>query len=251
MLSNKQISLDLRLDFKLETVFAILVAIEIVLLLIDVLMSCCGFIEHGKLSVLFDITLEANIPTWFSSTQAVVTGLVALILARSRKQTAQRKQAIAWYLVGAFFIYLGIDDAAQIHERVSTFINDTMSKESEGLIASILKYFPSYHWQIFFLPVFVIVGVYMMFTLYGELRQHQALLVFIIAMACYAVAVALDYIDGVSAYYNFILSHIQISFDELEHISRAIEEFLEMLGTTFFMMSFLLILSRPAEPKPD
>lgn len=247
MLLNKKIQLQVNLDFKLENLFAILVSIEVILLLIDSLVSCCGFVSHSKLQDLLDITLEANIPTWFSSTQAIMTGLVAILIARIRSPD-DRKKALGWYLTGAFFVYLGIDDAAQIHERVSTFMNDVIKNaDDETLLSGVLKIFPSYHWQIFFLPVFAIIGVLMMGFIFFELRGKKALPVFIAAMACYVVAVGLDYVDGVSQYYDFVLQYTSISFDELEHISRAIEEFLEMLGTTLFMMSFLLVLdsSRP------
>jgi len=242
MLSDKEVNLRISIDFKLINLFAVLVAIEVLFLLIDNLVSCCGLVTHNKLRALVDITLEANIPTWFSSTQAIVTGIIALLIGHIRKQQAERKKMTGWYLTGLFFIYLGIDDAAQIHERVSTFINDVVKEgSSNGLISSLVDMFPSYHWQVLFLPVFIIAGVIMLVFIFSELKQNKALPVFIAAIFCYVFAVGLDYIDGRSYYYNVLLGLIPLGLPELEHISRAIEEFFEMLGTTLFMMSFLLV----------
>lgn len=252
MLPDRQVSIHIDFGFKLANLFAILVGIEVLFLLIDMIVTCCGLVTHPKLRLLLDITYEANIPTWFSSTQALVTGIVALLVGQIRSKQSERKLAKGWYLTGGFFIYLGIDDAAQIHERVSTFINDAV-KDSGGnaFISAIMDLLPSYHWQLFFLPVFILVGVFMTWFLYHEFKHKSALPVFFAAMSCYAVAVGLDYIDGIPGNYRVAQEYLSFSTKEMVHLSRAIEEFLEMLGTTLFMMSFLLVYESPVSEKGE
>ena len=241
---NRDVNFRLDFSFNLGNIVAILIGLDLLFLILDTTTSCCGLVTHKKLLVLFDITEEANIPTWFSSTQAMLTGIVALVIGHLRAGESEKRKSFGWYLTGAAFLYLGIDDAAQIHERFSTFINDSLAASGgNAFISALMEMLPSYHWQLFFLPVFLVVGLVMMIFLYQELRQYKALTVFIAGIACYAIAVGLDYIDGIPRNYTYLQQYIPMTVKELMHLSRALEEFLEMLGTTFFMASFLLIYS--------
>ena len=67
---------------------------------------------------IFHMDYERNVPTWFSSSQLLMVGAVWAILG---VHLARRQQAI-WPVVAASaaFIFLSMDEAAQVHERIST-----------------------------------------------------------------------------------------------------------------------------------
>lgn len=223
-----------------QKLFVSLIAIEILFLLVDTVINCCGLVTSIELRRLLDITLEANLPTWFSSTQLLFTGLVACSLAGLQRAHGRRSRQLGWTILAVFFIYMGIDDAAQIHERLATVTADILkASESEALMVEAVKNFRSYHWQLFFLPVFGAVGLFMTVFLFREFSDRRTFGLFVAALSCYVLAVGLDYFDGIDSNYDVIVAYAGYSFDQVRHLFRALEEFIEMLGTTLFLMCFL------------
>ncbi|HED16951.1 MAG TPA: hypothetical protein ENI64_09105, partial [Gammaproteobacteria bacterium] len=153
--------LKIELDIDPRKLLLVLVTIELIFLMIDGLFNCCWFGASQDLKVLFDITREANLPTWFSSTQAVVVGLLAWVYARQREGLKPQQAATGWYVIAVFFSYLGIDDAAQLHERVATALsNSAESGETNSWLVDQFLGFSSYYWQFLFVPVFGAVALY-------------------------------------------------------------------------------------------
>jgi hypothetical protein len=73
-----------------------------------------------------DVDNEGNWATWFSSTIDLLTGIVAFInawLINRRAHSSLSNDAIGWMISGCVFIYLGMDDAAQIHEHTAGFFS--------------------------------------------------------------------------------------------------------------------------------
>lgn len=65
----------------------------------------------------FDIGGEANLPTWWNSTLLVLIAVLALSAAIvSAGSTAERR---AWWVVAAAATYLSIDEATELHERLT------------------------------------------------------------------------------------------------------------------------------------
>jgi hypothetical protein len=59
-------------------------------------------------------------------------------------------------------------------------------------------------------------------------------------MSLYAVAIGLDYVEGLdSDQYEGIAAFFSTEEYRIEHLSKTLEEFLEMLGTTIFLIVFL------------
>ena len=62
------------------------------------------------------------------------------------------------------------------------------------------------------------------------------------ALGLYVVAVGMDYVEGIKSDpspYQGIAEFFQTKVKSVRHYSKAIEETLEMLGTTFFLATFL------------
>ena len=230
--------MDIRLSIKVteQQLLTLFVGIATLLLVIDSVAFQLRTQLPEKIHVLFDITLEGNIPTWYSVMQAFVVAIVCCFIMLHYRQHQQRLLFVSWALISLFFAYLSIDDASQFHERIATVW-------AANQRAELLDSFNSYHWQLLFLPVFIVFGIYMAIVFYrevsGRARGYLAA-----GLASFGLAVLLDYIDGVFSLYDSVMLRFNLSYDEIEHIARAAEEFIEMLGLAFFLTGFMLHLWR-------
>jgi len=233
--------LKIELNIDPRKLLLTLLVIELIFLMIDGLFNCCWRAASTDLKILFDITREANLPTWFSSTQAVVVGLIAWVYARQRKGLTSRQSATGWYVIAAFFIYLGIDDAAQLHERVATALStDVQSDEANSWLVEQFLGFSSYYWQFLFVPVFGAIALYMFLFLYRVFDGWKNLFIFSSGIALYVVAVVLDYVEGIDRWVAWMAENSFYIESQITHFLRALEEFLEMFGTSLILYSFLL-----------
>lgn len=64
---------------------------------------------------LFMLNAEANIPTFFSALNLMLCGLLLLLVAAFTSR-ARRRFAGSWFLLGVGALFVGVDEAAQIHE---------------------------------------------------------------------------------------------------------------------------------------
>jgi hypothetical protein len=79
--------------------------------------------EHGYryfygLAPLLDPAREANVPTWFSSSLLLLTG-VALALAGARLKAAGSRDARWWLALAAVACLASLDETANLHELLS------------------------------------------------------------------------------------------------------------------------------------
>lgn len=233
--------LQIDVAFSREKALLALIAAELALVLVDLTIYVFNFAIPKPFQQLFDLTLEANLPTWFSSTQLLVVGIVAMIVSRQRYALGLKRAALAWMVISAFFAYMGIDDASQIHERVATGVSQ-LAKQSEadfGLLHTFIQ-FPSYYWQVIFLPVFGSIGLFMLVFLYKELGNNTSFWLFLSGMTCYVIAVGLDYYDGIKGdNYKLIADYTVLSLQDVQHVLRVLEEYIEDLGGTLFLGSFM------------
>ncbi len=127
----------------------------------------------------------------------------------------------------AFFAWIGLDDGAAIHERVGTAV--------EGGVA----FFPSYAWQVVFVPIFTVA---MLVTFHVVLRTRRASwtrTLFTAGLACYIVAVGLDYLEGRVGAYDHVASFLGVPLESVSHYSRVVEEFFEDFGASLILVALL------------
>jgi hypothetical protein len=241
------VNVSAELDISTRSIFAALLAAEVLLLVMDGLARCC--IQSTELRELFDITLEANLPTWFSSTQALLVAAAAYLCGRIRAKHGLGYRRAGWLLLSVFFVYLGADDAASLHERVATALSNMAdaSGAETGLVGA-FRAFPSYYWQALFGPVFLVMGAFIVIFMFRELGAGKPLAILILGLGCYAFAVGLDYFDGIDRNYDVVVRNTPYMLDDARHVFRALEEFLEMLGTTLILVTFLGHWTRLAQP---
>ena len=208
--------------------------------------------EVGAIRRLTNIAREDGLASWFGTTQTLLVALTAWgIWTLVQAEQAQRWRRVGWFVVAAMFTYMAIDDGAQLHERLGS-LSVAVSEQSGS---SPLDLFPSYAWQILFVPLFGAFGIALAAFLWHELRDTTALVLVGVALLCFAAAVGLDFIEGLDEdhpwnLYTWISAHTDLSqftlarfrhtpYDTLEHFSRSLEEFLEMLANTCLWVAFI------------
>ena len=123
--------------------------------------------QIGALRRLFDIAREDSLASWFACTQTLLLGLtLGFIWLCKKNQPNRQREALGWLILTRFFLYMAVDDGAQIHERLGTVFKKTMEQAGNNL-----DFFPSYTWQIIFLPVFVGLGVFTYYFLWNQLTE--------------------------------------------------------------------------------
>ncbi len=227
--------------------------------------------DSGAVRRLFNTTNEEGLASWFAVTQTWMIGLTLWIIALTRKsEQKHRKSWLGWCFLAVFFMYLAVDDGAAIHERLGTAYGpdraaSTMVENAEQKIAPpdsepSGRFFPSYGWQVLFMPFFSVIGLFMLGFLWVELQTTPWRLMVIGALSCLALAVGLDFIEGLDERHPWnvyvwiidrwdIIEFTEIHFDSLpyatvRHFSKSIEECLEMVGMTLFWSVFLQYLGR-------
>lgn len=214
--------------------FLTLLLADYSLVLLDVLIARWRLVPVAGLAQAFDMTQEANLLTWYSSTQLLFVAVFGFLCAcRLRLTDAPRWRQAGWVIISLFFLYMAVDDGAYLHERLGGAFGRTVSDSSPLAFAG---RYPSYHWQVLLGPMFGAMGLFILVFLQRELGRRMQWVV-VAALGCYAVAVFLDFLDGYGDgdVYRYLSSLTAASRDTQQHYMRVVEEFLELLGTTLFL----------------
>ncbi|WP_412070107.1 hypothetical protein [Rubrivirga sp. IMCC43871] len=192
----------------------------------------------------FDGASERGLGSFVSVMQTALLALTTWgVVALARATGAPRARVWGWTLLAAAFSYLALDDGTMLHERVGSAFADTSASETSA--------FPSYYWQLLLGPVFAALGLFMAAFLWRELPRRQWVRV-VGALALLAVAVALDFVDGLSLLHPanptgpiaaaLGMADPTLGMDApalVTHIARVVEESLEIVAMTLLWSAIL------------
>ncbi len=187
----------------------------------------------------FDITVEVSLPTFFAAGQAILAGVTALVVsAVLRKQGAKWWRVRLWQCVALFLLFVGIDDAATLHERVNTVI----PLDFVDAIG-----FAGYPWHALFGPFLLAAALAAFVFLWFEFgRAGRIARPFLYAAAiCVGIAVALDIVQGVDEM-ALLRADPLLAVASVQK-STITEEVLEMVAMTFVWFAILRFLNRTAD----
>ena len=80
----------------------------------------CHLVLHARVeayTVLFDLDLEANLPTFFNCALFFLCAALLYVSGRDQEVSLRR----GWYLLAGVFAFLGVDEGSQIHEKFMLF----------------------------------------------------------------------------------------------------------------------------------
>lgn len=217
-------------------IFLACVAIEVALVLLDLSVNWLKWSNTGAIRRLFNITREDGLASFFGIMQTAavaVTLWLTWFLVKQHKSSSVSLNSAGWLMLAIFLTYIAIDDGAMVHERIGTAFTSANTHLS----------LPTYGWQVVMGPLFAVMGIAMIGFLWRQgstaIRRDWLIAAFLFM----AIAVGLDYIEGMEDGYRLLIDQTGWRTKTISHFSKSIEEFLEMLGMSILLILFLRHLS--------
>ncbi len=194
---------------------------------------------------LFDVGYESNVPTWFSSVQFLLLGLVCgSIYVFQRELHPEKKFSILWIACALGCFFLSLDEVAMIHETAGSLFERYLEGNETPTIDSALSDFNSYYWVLVYVPLALPIAIWLVWFFSRELGRYRIFP--IVGMILFLLgAVGVDYHEGTCS---------DVDEDQITGIARWIvvemDSYLieEMLGVTLALMG-CLFLSAELFPK--
>jgi hypothetical protein len=183
---------------------------------------------------IYSIKYEDSIGTWYSILLALMTACAALLCFLEQYES-NRRRALGWFIIAAFFVYISIDDQVTLHEQFGFVFEKSVAPR---LMVGTFR-LPSYGWQFVYGPFFGMMGIFILFFSFRVLSAKSGKKMVSVSLLLYTLAVLLDFWEGsdllFSAFYE------AVGFDEHSalHWFRIVEESCEMAGTIIFTNAFL------------
>ncbi len=220
-------------EIPVRWVFLALVAIELMIVAVNFLDWRFGM-PSRLMHDLFYLDGEANIPTWFSSSQLLVAGLIVGLAAFSG-QTGRHPSRLFFLVVAAGAVFLSMDEVATVHE----LIGERLKK---------LSFVPSFqdsHGAWILLYALIAVGLLVVnlrnllacWTRYRRAAATAGIGAGVIVAGAIGVEVA-----------SYGLTRDPHSLDY--RLAASAEEFFEMIGGTVLLCGALLFLRDRLLPQP-
>lgn len=255
-MSKVPVYLEIDSDRLARRVLVFCIVAEVVFVFLDYQVNYAEWTDIGAMRRMFNTAREDGLASWFAITQTLLTGLtIGLIYLCVKNAGAARWRSTGWLVLTLFFLYMAVDDGAQLHERLGS----TVKAMREGAGGS-FDFFPSYTWQILLLPVFAALGLFMLGFLWHELNDKSSRILLVFAISLQVLAVGLDFVEGLDPEHRWnvytILSerfdlHLwtaerfgETPYDALRHFSKSLEETIEMAAISILWFLFLRRLSR-------
>ena len=238
-----------RLEFdagrSINVLLSALICFEILCVIGDEIFNVRGLIGLGPIRRLFDITLEDGIASWFAVTQTWMVGLTAAfiyLVVRADEGAPWRR--VGWAVIALFFLYMAMDDGAKFHERIGSSVRRIIQGESANDGTRQIGFFPSYTWQLVFLPIFGAFGLFVLWFLNKELQFMRDKLMVVVAIGLLVLAVTADFFEGIEGQHplnlhSWMSVKWDLNIDAVRHYSRSFEEFVEMLAISFLWIVYL------------
>lgn len=176
---------------------------------------------------LVDLDDEGSIATWFSSMQLFVVGL--LFFFKSRHANAVELPSATFFcILGLGFIFLSIDEAAAIHEKINIVLKQVV----------FMPRFKGDHGVWIYVYV-LLAGIFLSLTLrnFIALWKHSRRIAFIMAIGLLTFVTGAVLLEIIG--YQFLRNDMT-SWRYVTEV--ALEEFLEMLGISIVLYGVLLLL---------
>ena len=218
------------------------------LLVFDYVFNYLDVLDDRSFRRIWNIARENSIPTWVSSMLAHLLAITVFAIAATQRALLTAWKTAAWVLIGLFFLWIGIDDFAEIHEKLGGVLERLVEANANDAVADVLLWNPSFSWHTFILPVFAAFGLFILGFLWMSFRQFGLLRFLTLGFSCWAVAQGIDFVEGLDEaedLYERIQSSLGIEREYgVTHTFKVVEETLEMLGTTLLWTGFLYYLAR-------
>lgn len=198
--------------------------IILAVLIIDILIIILHLI-WGRQSVFFDLDSERNLPTVYSGLKLIAVGALSFIV----YFIISDKKSWLWYILGLMFVYAGLDEMLELHERAADYV------AQQELIN--LGWYDNqvFYWPLIFAPLiigFLIFLVY--FIKYFFPRAAVSRNLFIGGLVCFVAVIFFEVTGG-------FLTHLP----DVYFAMITLEESFEFFAVTMFLSGILYYINSP------
>ncbi|MDM8559039.1 hypothetical protein [Candidatus Parabeggiatoa sp. HSG14] len=229
----------------IKIIFISCIVAEVLLIVCDYVFNYMDIFGDKSIRRIWNIAREKSIPTWFSSIQAQILGVTVFLIAIVQAHCISRAKMWGWILIGMFFLWIGIDDFAEIHEKLGGALERMATKDSDeqGWFIGFFLKNPSFSWHTFIAPMFAVCGLGITIFLWMAFWRLNLIRYLVLGFGCWIVAQSIDFIEGlddIDTFYNSIKDYFSIERKYfVTHTFKVVEEVLEMFGTTLLWIGFL------------
>ena len=182
--------------------------------------------DYWELVGFFDMDSEISLFAWYSNTILLFVPAVLLFYIGWIKHQAREKLSWGWLTMGAIFLFLSIDDAAMIHEKVSTLNRLSGLQDS---LSSINPFAFAWSWWVVYLPIVALLAVIL-------LRWFLALPKRTKILAVTAISIAIVGQVGMEVISSFVSSS---TGEYVNPTWRGLQKFTGRLGLSVFLFSII------------
>ena len=183
---------------------------------------------------IFNIAKEGSVPSFFSVFLLVGVAFWAFCFSWIHSARLGTLRKWLWLFVGCLFLFLAVDDASQVHERLGSFFRKYVEAASESGQQhwgdGILDWHGSYSWHVAVLPFIALAGMGMFLFLWFELGDARGRGLLSLGIFCFVLAIGIDYLEGLDTFFVTIGKPLNVSDYFIDHFCKLIEECLEMIG---------------------
>ena len=225
------------MDFRINVNKKMLYKLFIGLVLLEIIFVIAYFavvaIPNNKLYTLFNLDGESTIPSWFSSMQFFLIGLIFWI--KSLQLINFPPISTFFYkFAGTGFIYLSADEASQFHEKIGNFLRGIDN------VTTSIPHFEGGHGHGYWILPYILIGLIFVFIFYKSiinLFKYYKISTIIMVSGFFITilgGVGFEIIGYEFSDANKFLPNI---------LEVAAEEFFEMLGSSVVLYGVSLILT--------
>ena len=174
------------------------------------------------LVTLFNVDEEGNAPAWFSSSMLLVSAFLLALIGKLARSSAS-PDARYWTLLATVFLFMAVDEAAELHEMLARPTREILGFQPSGLLF--------FSWVIPGMAIAAAVGLYFIRFLLRLPPETRRL--FITAAALY-LGGALG-IELIGSNYHHIHGGENLTYS----LIATVEEAMEMAGVIVFIHAML------------
>ncbi len=227
----------------IRVIFHTCLIIIVLLIIFDYVFNYLDIFDDRSIRRIWNIAREQSLPTWFSSIEVQLMGVTIFLTAAVLAPSVSRWKTTAWILTGLFFLWIGIDDFAEIHEKLGGALERMAAGGDHNAVTAFLLKNPSFSWHTFIAPFFIVGGLCILAFLWVAFWRLKLIHYLILGFGCWAIAQGLDFVEGLGNV-DQVYDHMQALLGierryGITHLFKVVEEVLEMLGSTLLWVGFL------------
>ena len=187
--------------------------------------------RYPLLGLLF-VGEDASLPSWFSAVLLLVCSVLLLVIAHAGR-TGTRTRSFHWWGLAGIFLYLSIDEAISVHEKLSPLGSAMLSIAGVGSFVQRAWVVPA---------VIVLLVLAILYARFFLRLPRRIRLLFLVALGLFfGGAIGLEVLNDLYVYVNGGVRSLSMVGNVIRTLVLPhIEEFAEMSGSIVFIYALLL-----------